>query len=234
MNRSFRASLTIAAFCAVLWTHPGPAFAADTVDTVLARMNEAAPKLHAMTADVSMITYSAVIDDKSTENGKLQMQKIAPNDVRAIIAFQGASDARTIALMGRIVEIYYPRLNTYQKYDLGGQSQMADQLLLLGFGSSGTELAQSYDIRLAGQEKVGAQDTSKIELTPKDAEVRKHVAKVFLWIPVDAGYPVQQQFFDPPPSGNWRKVTYSNIDLHPDIHGALELKLPKNAKPQKD
>lgn len=229
-----RTAFAICAAIAAGFVSAPRATAADTVQAVLDRMNQAAPSFHAMTANVSMVTYTSVIDDKTTENGTLQMQKLGPNDLRAVITFTGAEQARTLALMGRIVEIYYPRLNTYQKYDLGSQSQMANQLLLLGFGSSGTELAQSYDIRVAGQEKVGTQDTTKLQLTPKDENVRKHLAKVFLWIPVDAGYPVQQQFFDPPPSGNWRKVTYSDINLHPDIHGKLELKMPKNAKPQKD
>lgn len=219
---------------ALLCVSSGSLFGADTLDAVLARMNQAAPSFHTMTANVTMVTYTSVIDDRSTEKGTLQMQKLGPSDVRAIIAFTGGDQARTIALLGRLVEIYYPNVNTYSKYDLGSQSQMANQLLLLGFGSSGTDLAAGYDIQLVGQEKVGAEDTSKLQLTPKNADIRKKLAKVYLWIPLNAGYPVQQQFFDPPPSGNWRQVTYTNINLHPSLPATpLELKLPKNAKQQK-
>jgi outer membrane lipoprotein-sorting protein len=211
------------------------ALRAESVEAVLARLDKAAPTIHAMTAQVKMTTYLAVIDDTSVENGKLQMQKVKPGDLRAIVAFQGAEQARTIGLMGKFVEIYYPNLNQYERYDLGKQAATADQLLLLGFGTSGSDLAKSYDIKLAGSEKVNGQDTSKLELTPKDPAVGGKVAKVDLWIPLDAGYPVQQQFLDPPKVGNWRKATYTDINLNPDIEkGTLELKVPKDAKKKSD
>jgi outer membrane lipoprotein-sorting protein len=210
------------------------ALGAETAETVLARMDKAAPSIHAMTAKVKMTEYTALLDDTGIETGTLQMQKVTPDDLRAILAFEGADKARTIFLMGKFVEIYYPVLNTYQRYDLGKQAAMADQLLLLGFGTSGSALAKSYDIKLAGSEKIDGQDTSELELSPKDPGVRATLAKVILWIPLDAGYPVQQQFFDPPKKGNWRKVTYSEIKLNPDIKGKLELKLPKGAKKQSD
>ncbi len=211
---------------------------AETLESVMARMDKAAPAFKSMEADVQMVTYTAVIQDNSTESGHLQMQKLKPGDVRAIIAFTGADQQRTLALLGKYVEIYYPKLNTYQKYDLGSNSQMANQLLLLGFGSSGTELAQAYTIKYAGADNVGNRPASKLELVPKDPSVLAKIAKVDLWIPDDAGYPIQQQFFDPQPDantpGNWRKVTYTNINLKPAISGTLEFKLPKGAKQQRD
>jgi outer membrane lipoprotein-sorting protein len=210
------------------------ALGAESVETVLARMDKAAPTIHAMTAQVKMTTYTAVLDDTDVEIGTLKMQKVKPGDLRAIVAFQGANTSRTIGLMGKFVVIYYPILNTYQRVDLGKQGETADELLLLGFGSSGSDLAKSYKIKLVGSENINGQDTSELELTPKDPGVSAKLAKINLWIPLDAGYPVQQQFFDPPKPGNWRKVTYTDIDLHPDIKGTLELKLPKDAKKQSD
>lgn len=207
---------------------------AQSLQDALARMDKAAPGIHAMTAQVKMTTYTAVIDDQSVEDGTLRMQKTKGGDVRAVVEFKGASDARTVALLGRLVEIYYPNLNQYQKYDLGKQGETADQLLLLGFGTSGSDLAKSYEITRVKSETVGAQDTDELELTPKDPAVRAKLAKVDLWIPVNAGYPIQQQFFDPPKPGNWRIVTYSDVSLNPDIPGTLDLKLPKGAKKQSE
>jgi negative regulator of sigma E activity len=202
---------------------------AESVEDVLGRMDKAAPSIQAMTAQVKMITYTTVIDDTTTENGTLQMQKRA-GEIRAVIEFTGANEARTVALLGKLLKIYYPNLKQYQSYDLGKDAQTADQLLLLGFGTSGSELAKSYDIKLIGGDKVEGKDCSQLELTPKDPNVRTKLAKVDLWIPGDAGYPVQQQFFDPPKPGNWRKVTYSNINLNPSIRGTLDLQIPKGTK----
>jgi outer membrane lipoprotein-sorting protein len=207
---------------------------AENVDAILGRMDQAAPGFHALTANVKMDTFTALLSDHTIENGTLQMQRPRPSDVRAIIEFKGSSDARTIAFLGKSVRIYYPKLNTYQDYDLGKNSQVLNQYLLLGFGSSGKELAQSYTITSEGQEKVADRSATKLLLIPKDLKVKEHLSKAEIWVPEDAPYPVQQQFYEPSdmPPGNSRKVTYSDIVLNPELRGTLELKLPPGAKKQ--
>ena len=101
---------------------------------------------------------------------------------------------------------------------------------MLGFGSSGRDLAANYNISGEGTEKMGDKTTVKLLLTPKDPKVASRLAKVELWIPTDAGYPVQQQFWEP--SGNYRLVTYSKIQINPPITGNLEFKPPAGAKRQ--
>jgi len=100
--------------------------------------------------------------------------------------------------------------------------------LLLGFGSSGKELAQSYDISAGGTENVAGVETTKLLLLPKSAEVKQRLSKIEMWMPANAAYPVQQQFYEP--SGNYERVTYSNVKLNPSIKGNLELKLPSGVK----
>jgi hypothetical protein len=51
-----------------------------------------------------------------------------------------------------------------------------------------------------------------------------------VWIPNDAAYPVQQQFNEP--SGNYRRATYTGIQLNPTIRGILDLQLPPGTKRQ--
>ena len=203
---------------------------AQSVEAVLARMDKAAPSFRAMTADVQMKTFTAILSDTTTENGILKMQRLKTGDVRAIIDFSGQTDARVIAFLGSIVRIYYPNLKAYQDYEVGKNSDVLNQFLLLGFGSSGRQLAQSYQITMEGSEKVAGQDTTKLLLIPKDQKVKEHLAKIEMWVPADAAYPVQQQFYEP--SGNYRIVTYTNIKLNPQFHGTLELKLPKGVKKQ--
>jgi outer membrane lipoprotein-sorting protein len=203
---------------------------AQSVEDVLKRMDKAAPAFRAMTADVQMVTYTAIIGDTTTENGTLQMQRLKPNDVRAIIDFSHQSDARVIAFLGRIVRIYYPNLKTYQDYEVGKNSDVLNQFLLLGFGSQGRDLAQSYTITSEGSGKVAGQDTEKLLLIPKDPKVKERLTKIEMWVPNDAAYPVQQQFYEP--SGNYRKVTYTDIKLNPSLKRPLELKLPPGVKRQ--
>lgn len=208
----------------------GIAAPAQSVSDILARMDKAAPAFHAISADIQMVTYTAILSDTTTENGTLQMQRVKPGDVRAIIDFTHQADGREIAFLGKNLRIYFPKLHEYQEYDLGKNSNVLNQFLLLGFGSSGKELAQSYNITFEGSEKVAGQDTSKLLLAPKDAKVLERLQKVEMWIPNDAAYPVQQQFYQP--SGNWQKATYTNIKLNPPITGNLELHLPPGTKRQ--
>jgi outer membrane lipoprotein-sorting protein len=203
---------------------------AETVDAVLARMDRTAPNFHAMSADVRMVTYTAILSDNTTEKGTLKMQRLKGNEVRAIMDFSAETDARIIAFEGKIVRMYYPNLKTYQDYEVGKNTHVLNQYLLLGFGSSGKDLAKSYDIASDGSEDVGGVTTTKLLLVPRDANVKERLTKAEVWIPTDGANPVQQQFYEP--SGNNRKLTYSNIQLNPPIVGTLELKLPPGVQKQ--
>ncbi len=215
-------AVCLAAFCVNL--------RAETVDAILARMDRAAPNFHAMSADVRMLTYTAILSDNTTEKGTLRIQRLKGDEIRAIMDFSAETDARVISFQGKVVRIYYPNLKTYQDYEVGKNTHVLNQYLLLGFGSSGKDLAKSYDITAEGSEDVGGITTTKLLLVPRDSGVKQRLTKAEVWIPMDSANPVQQQFYEP--SGNYRKLTYSNIQLNPPITGTLELKLPPGVQKQ--
>ncbi len=200
---------------------------ADTAEAVLARMDKAAPNFKAMSANVRMVTHTAVLNDNTVETGTFEMQKKG-KDVRAIMNL-AENGGRQLGFFGKVVRIYYSNLNTYQDYQVG-KSNLLNQYLLLGFGSSGKDLSHGYNITADGTEIIDGRMSTKLTLIPKDKAVLEHLTKVEVWIPNDAANPVQQEFYEP--SGNSRKVTYSNIDLNPPIKGLLQMKLPPGAKKQ--
>jgi outer membrane lipoprotein-sorting protein len=191
-------------------------------------MDQAAPNFHAVSARITMTTHTAIIDDTTVESGTFKMQRLK-GETRAVLDFSGQRDARQIGFFGRIVRIYYPKLNSYQDIDVGKNSDVLNQFLLLGFGSSGKDLAANYKITAEGQEKLGGRETTKLLLAPNNPEVEKKLSKIEIWVPNDAAYPVQQEFYEP--SGNYRIVTYSDVNIKP-IKGKLELKLPPGVKKQ--
>lgn len=203
---------------------------AETVEEILARMDRDAPGFKGLSADIEMLTFTAILSDKTVENGTLKMQRLQDNDVRAILDFSKQTDPRVLAFLGKVVRVYYPKLKSYQDYQVGNNGQVLNQYLLLGFGSSGKELAQSYTITSEGSEKVAGADTTKLLLVPKDAKVSQRLAKVEVWVVTGASTPIQQQFYEP--SGNYRRTTYSNMRINPPMHGTLDLKLPASAKKQ--
>ena len=202
---------------------------AEEVAAILSHMDAAAPNFHAMSADMEMVTLTAVINDKIVENGTLKMQRVKNGGVRAVIDFSGQKDAaRELGFFGKVLKIYYPNLNVYQEYDVGKNSDVLNQFLLLGFGSSGRELAQNYQITAEGEEKAAGATTTKLVLIPKDPKMKERLSHIEIWVPEGQANPIEQQFDEP--SGNYRRVTYSNMKLNPPIKGTLDMKMQSGAK----
>lgn len=208
----------------------GTSLAADETAAALSRMDKAAVNFRGMTANVLMVQYTKLLDDKTPQNGSIQMQRPKTGEIRAILEFKGE---QTLAFAGKNLTLYYPKTNVYSVYKastlVGGA---LNQFLLLGFGTSGQELQRSYTITADGSEKIGGKTATKLMLVPKDAKVAEKLPKAELWIPEDAGYPMQQQFWEST-SGNYRLLTYSDIKINPAISGNLEFKPPAGAQKQK-
>ena len=115
-----------------------------------------------------------------------------------------------------------------REYDIGKYKDLAQKLILLGFGMAGRELAANYDISNLGGERVGSQDSVRLQLTPRTPEVLKQLSRVDLWISLKTNCPVQQKFYMP--GGDYRLVTYSDVRVNPPHLPNSALDLPKNAK----
>jgi outer membrane lipoprotein-sorting protein len=127
------------------------------------------------------------------------------------------------------VEIYFPKINTVQEYDLGKEKGLVDQFLLLGFGSSGKDLAKNYDVKATGEENIDGQATTRLELTPKSAKVKEYFSKVEVWIPAGAANAVRQKVYEK--SGDTMTFAYSGLKLNSGLaDNAVDLKLPADAK----
>ncbi len=218
-------------FCA-LWL--SAASAAQPLEKVLARMDDAAKSFQSLTGKVQKITYTAVIKDKSVESGSVLLKRAKPRDLRMLIQFT-EPDEKSVAFQGRKAQIYYPKIQTVQEYDLGKHRNLVDQFLLLGFGTPGSELSRSYSIKMLGEEKVAGQTAARMLLVPKSEQAREHLKEVELWVADATGQPVQQKFVQP--SGDYTQITYQEIKLNPNLKDdELKLKLPKGVKkeyPQK-
>ncbi|HSW50365.1 MAG TPA: outer-membrane lipoprotein carrier protein LolA, partial [Bryobacteraceae bacterium] len=162
-----------------------------------------------------------------------RMKRAGPKDVRMKIEF-GEPDTRTIVFEKATAQIYHPKIQTVQVYNLGKQRSLVDQFLLLGFGSSGTELSRNYTMKVTGEEQIAGSGATRLELVPKAASALEHLKLAELWIAA-GGYPVQQKFHMP--SGDYTLITYGEVQINtgaPDA--AFRMTLPKGVKteyPQK-
>jgi outer membrane lipoprotein-sorting protein len=193
---------------------------------IFSRLDQAAHSFTAATANISVTTHTAVIDENETQVGTVIVKRHSPTEMHFLITFTGP-DAQALAFRGQMLEIYYPRLNTVREYDIGKYKDLAQKLILLGFGMTGRELKANYDITNFGNEHVQDQDSVRLQLTPKASEVLKQLSKVDLWLSLKNHCPVQQKFYLP--GGDYRLVTYSNVEIKPRLPESA-LDLPKAAK----
>ena len=202
--------------------------AAPAEQSVLAKMDESAAAFSSMSGKIRKLTHTAVINDDSVESGTIRLKRQAKGDIRLLVDI-GEPDPKSYALQGPKAEIYYPKIQTVQEYDLGKQSQLLDQFLLLGFGTPTGDLLRSYTLRVAGEETVAGQKTARVELIPKSAKVLQYLSKAELWISLADGHTIQQKFYEP--SGDYRLATYSEVKWDSTLSDSdLALKLPKNVK----
>ena len=220
MKRSLLVLCALLPMCAV----DAPA---ESTDAILARMNEASLSFRGMSAKLGMTTYTKIIDDKESETGTLKMQRLPGKATRALLNLTGQNDSHVVFLADNTVEIYYPKTKLLESHSVAKSSDLINQYLALGFGSSGKDLMDNYDIQNAGEDKVSGQDTTHLVLVPKSVKVKEKLSKIEVWIAAGKAYPVQQQFFEP--NGNYRISTYSDIAINPAMK-VLEFKAPAGTK----
>src|SRR3984957_896374 len=188
----------------------GPAtLAAESLQQVLARMDKAAGEFKSMTAQVTYVTHTDVLNDNSTESGAVTMRKVQPGEVQGKVDFT-APDMKTVTIEKRRVQEYFPKIKTLQVFDLDKHGEQLDKFFMIGFGTSGIELAKDYDVSVLGTADVNSQAAVHLQLIPKSPEARRYVQKLELWIP-DQGdpYPLREKILEP--SADYRLVTYTDL-----------------------
>lgn len=198
---------------------------ADPLQQVLTRMDKAANEFKSMTAHVTYVTHTDVLNEDDTETGTMTMKKVQAGEVQGLVDFT-SPDRKTITFEKRRIQEYLPKLKTVQVFDLAQHGEQLDKFIMMGFGTSGSELAKDYDVSVLGTEDWQRQPAIHLQLIPKTADVKQYVQKIELWIPQQGDpYPLHEKILEP--SNDYRLVTYSDQKINPPLSAdALKLKLP--------
>ncbi len=206
---------------------------ADTLDAILARMDRNAKDFKSLSAKIKQVEYTAVLHESSTSTGDVRLKR-TKNGVVGIEEF-GEPDPRIIHLNGRTAERYFPKANTVEIWDAGKFATSLSRFVLLGFGTSSTELKKDYLVKVIGPETLGSTPTTRIELTPHSQDLLKMLTKIELWIPDGQTNPIQEKIYQP--SNNYLLISYSDLKVNPPLpDSAFDLKLLPGVKkitPQK-
>ncbi len=202
------------------------AFGAFNAEGVLGEMDKAAAAFDGMRADLRWVTYTALVDDTSVETGKIWVRRDDSGKVDLKIMFDEPA-RRDLLVEGTQVQMFQPKINQVNEYDLSKKKDQLEQALLVGFGVSGKFLRDHYAVEFGGEEAVGEQPAVKLVLTPKKDDAG--VKKLEMWVSTKTWQPVQQKLDQG--DGDYRLYSYSAIEINPGLKNAdFKLDLPKKVK----
>jgi outer membrane lipoprotein-sorting protein len=208
----FRALLLLV-WCSISIFAPGaPSL---SLNDVLKQMDREQGQFQSLTASIERTKVTVVVNDRSTETGQIEVRRDGKMRIDLI-----SPDQKTILRDGDHIYVYTPKIRRVEEYDLGKRRDLVDQLLLLGFGTSGDSVKKSYLITMQGEDTLNGQKVVHLELTPRADDVRKQISKIDLWLNEGNWLPAQQQLVETG-SGDYSIIRYSNVARNvsiPDAH----------------
>ena len=184
------------------------------LDDVLKQMDREQNQFESLTASIERTKVTVVVNDRSTESGQIEVRRDGRMRIDLI-----SPDQKTILRDGDRIYVYTPKIRRVEEYDLSKHRDLVDQLLLLGFGTSGESLKKSYLITLQGEDTLNGQKVVRLELTPRSDDVRKQISKIELWLNEANWLPAQQQFYETG-SGDYSIIRYLNVARNVPISDA--------------
>lgn len=189
------------------------------LESVLKKMDAVAATFHNAQAKFEWQTYEKVIDEVDDfETGAIYYRKNGKEvEMMAEVKQAGGSpatlkpEAKYVLYSGGKVQMYQPKVDQVTEFDLGKSHSDFESYVVLGFGGSGEDLKKVFDVSYVGQETIDGVAAAKLQLVPKSEKVRNTYKTIFLWIDLDKGVSVQQQFFQP--QGDYRLAKYSDIQV---------------------
>ena len=195
-----------------------------SLDAVLKKMDAAAASFRTTQADFEWDRYERVIDEvDDVQTGVIYYRRNGKDiEMMANVKMDGSSpttmksEPKYVLFREGKIRLYQPKPDQVTVYDLGKKSSDFESYLVLGFGGSGQDLLKEFDVTYSGPETIRGVATAKLSLVPKSEKVRKQFKQIVLWIDVDRGISVQQQFFEP--QGDYRLAKYWSIKVNEKIN----------------
>jgi outer membrane lipoprotein-sorting protein len=197
--------------------------ATDDLQSVLRQLDAAAASFHTASADVEFDSITTEpIPDTDVQKGTAYFEHQGKSVRMAahISEFNGKPVPKVILYANGEFELFEPMINQITRFK---NAARFESYLLLGFGASGKELADKWNITFDGQETVDGIKTDKLQLIAKDPAVRKTISKVTLWVDPQRDISVKQIFDEG--EGQSRVCHYSNFKVNQSLPGdAFKLK----------
>ena len=133
------------------------------LNQVLSHMDQTAKRLKTLSADLEYTKVTVLVNDFSTESGEMYFRNSKTPDI--LIKFT-APAPKVILFRKNKAEIYQPKINQVQEFDLSKHAQLIQQFLLLGFGTQSSDMQKVYAVKYLREEGLHGDTTALLELTP--------------------------------------------------------------------
>lgn len=193
------------------------AFAGDDLKSVLMELNAAAARFHSTSATFEFDTEQTdPIPDRDVQTGTVYYsRKGAAFEMGVHIdKDNGKPVPKVIVVSGGVFKMFEKLTN---QVTTSKRVSKYENYLVLGFGASGNDLEQKWNLRYLGSEVLNGVKVSKLELIAKEPEVLKLFPKVTIWLDTERGVSLKQYFDEG--QGQSRTCTYSNIKVNQALPG---------------
>jgi outer membrane lipoprotein-sorting protein len=192
-------------------TAQGPG--AATLDNVLQKMDAAAANFQTTQADFVWDQYQRVVDETDTQKGTVYYRR-SGKEIEMMADIKEPEQKFLLYKDGKL-QVYQPKIEQVIQYTAGANHNEIESYLVLGFGGSGQDLKNSFDVTYQGEETIDNIATAKLHLTPKSEKVRNYFTEAFLWIDLSRGISLQQKFMQS--QGDYRLAKYSAVKVNAKI-----------------
>jgi len=217
------AASALALLSAALYLPQVSAAAAAPVDDekakVLEHLNQSANTFRSASADVEFDTIETdPVYDKDVQTGIVYYER-SNSSVKMGVHLDKHNNrpsAKAYTFVDGVVKLFEPGEDTVTTI---AKAEKYQGYIVLGFGASGRDLEAKWNIAYLGSEMLSdgkAQvKTEKLELVPKDPELRKNLLKVTIWIDPERAVSLKQIFTLSPTSS--RVCLYSNFKMNQGV-----------------
>jgi hypothetical protein len=237
-------SLAILAVVAFTFAALQPVKAAQAksgnLQAILDQMNAASAKFTSAQADIRQELFTKAVSDTETQTGQIYfIRKGASTQMGMKLTAPGAAPGSAPAQIMQFKDDKLQVLNTgtsqVDVFTATGKNQaLAETMMTLGFGGSGSDLYKAWDITDQGSEQMSDGSKSvpveKLDLVSKDPTIRSNYTHITIWVDPARDITLKQLLFlasSGKPSGDTRTAYYTNIRPNEKVNtDAFAIKCP--------
>ncbi len=184
---------------------PSPQLAAT-----LAKLDQASARFTSVQADFHKVSYNHFLkSEDNQQDGRIYFTR--EHNATQMGLLTTGPQGRTVEFKNGTLRLFNPGLNCFDPVTRPG----IETYLTLGFGGSGKDLANAWNITDLGPETLDGTKVEKLDLVARDPAVLANIKKVTLWIDTARGITLKQVLLSP--STDLQTATYTHIRLNEKV-----------------